>query len=502
MTIVSDDPPYGAQRKMGMDTVVHFELTDSRQPYTPYQHSGGRRGADDALLGREDETIMISCQGGAAARSFAVALAVFAALTLPTMLGPYGVDSSNAGVAGGPEDTVRKWTIAMYWASDNNLDGDTEHFMELWMEHMTNREDVALCVFLDRLELPANISTLTEDGWTEIECLGEVNSSSPDTLASFVTYALTEPDLVSENFMLMVQNHGNGYLGLCSDEGLPDSDLAKAWMSIDDLGRGIRDALDATQRSIDIISLDACTLGTVEIAYELRETASYMVSSQLGVPFDGQNYIALMSGLSENPDITPEDLACKLVDDYEDWYSAPLHTYPTLYPYMQDFASLSVVDLNALGPLIDAFGSFKDAVTPKDNSIGKYLKTAAVHADVSLWINNMGVWFYPDIMVMFATLGESLRGGYPAVATCCDAVVDAADVAIIHSWASWRIQGKATGLSVFVCPSIGVYEAYWDSMGRAYDSIDLDFVSDSEWNVVLETYYFTTKMYGNPPPVA
>ncbi|MGB2581138.1 MAG: clostripain-related cysteine peptidase [Thermoplasmata archaeon] len=423
-------------------------------------------------------------------------------MILPTMLGSCGVDYPNTGSMEAQEDAPRKWTIAMYWASDNNLDEYTEYFIELWMEYLTNREDVALCVFVDRLELPANISTLTEEGWTEIANLGEVNSSSPDTLASFVTYAMTEPDLASENFMLMVQNHGNGYLGLCSDEGLPDSDLAKAWMSIDDLGRGIRDALDATQKSIDIISLDACTLGTVEVAYELRGTASYMVSSELGVPFDGQNYIALMSGLSENPGITPLDLARKLVDDYEDWYSAPLHTYPTLYPYMQDFASLSVIDLNALGPLIDAFGSFKDAVTPKDNSIGKYLKTAAVDADISLWINSMGVWFYPDIMVMFTTLGESLRSSHPAVASCCDAIVDAADVVIIHNWASWRMQGKATGLSVFVCPSVGVYEAYWDSMGRAYDNIDLDFVSDSEWDVVLEAYYYTAKMYGNPPQAA
>ncbi len=445
---------------------------------------------------------MATCRRVVATRSFAVAFAVFAALILPTMLGSCGVDYSNTGSMEAQEDAPRKWTIAMYWASDNNLDEYTEYFIELWMEYLTNREDVALCVFIDRLELPANISTLTEEGWTEIENLGEVNSSSPDTLESFVTYALTEPDLASENFMLMVQNHGNGYLGLCSDEGLPESDLAKAWMSIDDLAQGIRGALDATQKSIDIISLDACTLGTIEVAYELRGTASYMVSSALGVPFDGQNYIDMMRGFTENPDITPLDLACKLVDDYEAWYSAPLHTLPTLYPYMQDFGQLSVVDLNALDPLIDAFCSFKDAVLPKDNSIGKYLKTAAVDADVSLWINNMGVWFYPDIKVMFTTLGESLRTSYPAVASCCDAIVDAADVVIIHNWASWRIQGKATGLSVFVCPSIGVYEAYWDSMERAYDNIGLDFVSASEWNVVLEAYYFTAKMYGNPPPAA
>jgi len=407
----------------------------------------------------------------------------------------------NEDVSSREDDAPRKWTIAMYWASDNNLDEYTDYFVSLWREHLTNTEDVALCVFMDRLELPANISTLTEDGWVEEASLGEVNSSSPDTLASFIEYALTEPSLASENFMLMVQNHGNGYLGLCSDEGLPDSDLLKVWMSIDDLGSGIRAGTDAADKTIDIIALDACTLGTVEIAYELRETASYLVASELGVPFDGMNYADLLSGLSENPSIEPIDLACKLVDDYEAWYSAPLHTLPTLYPYMQDFASLSVIDLYALDQLVDAFASFTDAVTPKDNSLGMYIKTAAVQADVSLWMNNMGTWFYPDIQVMFANLAASTRDAYPDVADACDEILVAADLAIVHDWASWRMRGLVTGLSVFACPSIGIFEVNWDTFARAYDSVGLDFVEDSDWDVVLMEYFYTLKQYGNPPVV-
>ena len=395
-------------------------------------------------------------------------------------------------------DNARKWTIGMYWASDNNLDEYTEYFIQLWMDYLTNRDDVALCVFIDRLTMPANLSTLTETGWVEIESYEEINSSSPATLSSFIQYALTEPSLSSDNFMLMVQDHGNGYLGLCSDECLPGSDLPKVWMSIDNLGEGIRDALDKTEKSIDVISLDACTLGTVEIAYELRGTASYLVASQLGVPFDGQNYIDLLSGLSTDPDIEPLDLVCKLVDDYEVWYSAPLHTLPTLYPYMQDFASLSVIDLNALGPLIDAFNDFREAVIPKDNSLGKYLKTASLQSDVSLWMNNMGTWFYPDIKVMFTILGESTAESYPEVSESCGAIVAAASNVIVHDWASWRMRGLVTGLSVFVCPSIGIYEVNWDSFERAYDNVELDFVDDTGWDIVLQAYFFNLKQYGDP----
>jgi hypothetical protein len=386
----------------------------------------------------------------------------------------------------------------MYWASDNNLDEYTDYFVSMWREHLTNTEDIALCVFMDRLELPANISTLTEDGWVEKVSYDEINSSSPDTLAMFIEYALTEPSLASDNFMLMVQDHGNGYLGLCCDEGLPDTEALEAWMSIDGLGSGIRAALDSSGGEIDIVALDACTLGTVEIAYELRGVAPYLVASELGVPFDGMNYAALLSGLSEDPTIEPLDLACKLVDDYAEWYSAPLGTYPTLYPYMQDFGSLSVIDLVAIEDLAGAFSAFKDAVIPKDNSLGYYLKTAAMQSDPSIWLNNMGVWTYPDIITMFTLLGDSIREDYPEVADACDAIVLVADAAIIHDWASWRMKGIVTGLSVFVCPSIGAFEVNWDLFDRDYDGVGLDFVEDSGWDIVLKAYYYTVKQYGDP----
>lgn len=400
------------------------------------------------------------------------------------------------------EENSRKWTIAMYWASDNNLDEYTEYFIGLWIDYLSNRDDVALCVFIDRLDRPANISTLTENGWVEEMNLGEVNSSSPNMLSFFVNYSLTEPSLSADNFMLMVQNHGNGYLGLCSDEGLPDSDLPKVWMSVDDLGRGIREGLATSGGTIDVISLDACTLGTIEIAYELRGTASYLVSSQMGVPFDGQNYIALLTDLSENPDISPFDLACKLVDDYEEWYSAPLHTYPTLYPYMQDFGSLSVVNLSGLDPLVEAFSEFRDAVLPKDDEIGKPLRDAYIYADSSLWMNTMGAWYYPDIITMFTALGDDLRDSHPDVADCCDGIVSAAEEAILYNWASEIFRGIVTGLGVYVCPSIGAFEAYWDEFERAYDNVGLDFVTESGWDQVLMEYSYTVKMFGCPSSVS
>jgi hypothetical protein len=116
-------------------------------------------------------------------------------------------------------------------------------------------------------------------------------------------------------------------------------------------------------------------------------------------------------------------------------------------------------------------------------------------------MNNMGTWFYPDILTMFGNLSESTREAFPEVADACDLVIEKADAAIIHDWASWRMRGLVTGLSVFVCPSIGIFQVYWDSFARAYDSVGLDFVEDTGWDTVLKEYYYTVKQYGDPPVV-
>jgi len=405
--------------------------------------------------------------------------------------------TNQEDASGSARDAVlRQWTIAMYWASDNDLDSMTETFIQMWRESTTNTDDIALCVFIDRLDAPANTSTYTEDGWVERFALGEVNSSSPSTLQSFLEYVLTEPMLSAENYMLIMQDHGLGHLGLCTDLGLPDSDIEKAWMSIDGFGNAVRGALSSTGEDLDIITLDACTLGVVEVAYELRNAASYLVASELGVPFDGINYRALLSGLSDHPETEPVDLACKMVADYAEWYSAPLGTYPTLYPYMQDFATLSVVDLALISEVGAAFAALSTQLLPKDTSLGKVMKDASIDAWVTVWCNNMGCGFYSDIVTMFTGIAEEIEHSHPGVAAACDNLVLAANNAIVDSWASWRFRGVPTGLSVFVCPSIGMYEVHWDSLDRVYDSIGLDFVDDSSWDEVLRSYFTTVKQYG------
>ncbi len=420
----------------------------------------------------------------------------FMAGGVPAQFASISMDDSLASVPDDQElqerDSERSWTIGMYWAADNNLDSMTETFLDIWLDNIWNRDDVALAIFIDRLELPANISTVTEEGWVEREYLGDVNSSNPQTLSDFIEFFMTAEYLEAEHYMLVVQDHGLGYLGICVDEG----EEGRPWMSIDGLGRALDMATVATSKKLDIIDLDACTLATVEVAYELRNKASYLVASEIAVPFDGLNYIALLDGLSKEPDKLPLDLACKMVDDYEEWYSAPLGTYPTLYPYMQDFATLSVMDLSEMDGVGTAFAALSEELLPKDGTLITPFNTAAQQHFVAMWENNMGCGFNSDIRGMFGELAEVLAESHPVVASLCEDIVSAADDVIVKNWESWRTRDRLSGMAVFVPPSIGIYDVNWDSLYRVYDTLGLDFVTDSGWDEIILKYFCTMRQHG------
>lgn len=421
--------------------------------------------------------------------------------------------------AAGPTDAPKKWTVGLYWATDNDLDPETQwypdamnfpsdFFPDLWENSLTNRAEVGLAVFMDELD-GARTIVMEEDGWVETQTLGNVNSSDPEVLQDFVEYFMTEDSLDAEHYILIIMDHGLGYLGIVRDEGEPVT-----WMmSMDGLRGALLDAAAETGKKLDIVDLDACCMSTVEVAYELIGTADYMIASQMTVAMDGQNYVGLLEGLSEDPDMTPLELARNIVDYYEDWYSAPwpfcnqwwgydsrdLQEYPTIYPYMQDFATLSVIDLSLISVLGDMFAAFSEAVLPKDESLLAPLEKATRDNFMFKWENNMCVGFNADVIGMFGDLAELVRATHPELAVRCDDIVRATDDAIVKNWASWRFWGLPNGLCVFTPMSPGIYYTNWDTtMNRVYDGIGLDFVAHTNWDEVLLEYFITNHPCATP----
>jgi cell division septation protein DedD len=179
--------------------------------------------------------------------------------------------------------------------------------------------------FTDVTEAAA-ASPLWPSGWQGTSGARELDSGSVATLGNFIDWArATSP--ATRYSMLSIVDHGGGW---APDYGDPPGQprggsrtQAGGWrgLSIDQTNGGsslaTRDtslALDARQ-PFDLIFYDACLMGMLEVAYEIRNQADYFVAGQ-NMLFADLPYHIYLNAAGLTPTTTPRQLASNLVAQY------------------------------------------------------------------------------------------------------------------------------------------------------------------------------------------
>jgi len=66
------------------------------------------------------------------------------------------------------------------------------------------------------------------------------------------------------------------------------------------LQQAFREAEEQTRQKVSLIGMDACLMSMVEVAYQLRANANYMVGSQEVEPLSGWPYTAILGSLTSD----------------------------------------------------------------------------------------------------------------------------------------------------------------------------------------------------------
>lgn len=255
----------------------------------------------------------------------------------------------DPGGAAAPAD----WTILVYMAADNDLEPFALQDLAE-MERVALPGSVRLAALVDRSPWyaagPGDFSDTRRgpvgpdgDGsrvGARLVSIGERDTGDPATLTELLDWA--HDTLPAERYGLVVWNHGGGLEGV-------------AW---DDTSRGDRLTLEETRLAIerstlgrvDLLGFDACLMGMVEVASELRGVADVLVASEELEPGEGWVYDQILAGLARDPDVEPEGLASRIVASYAERFAG-----------RRDI-TLSAVDLEGLAPLEAALDGLADAV--------------------------------------------------------------------------------------------------------------------------------------------
>ena len=145
--------------------------------------------------------------------------------------------------------------------------------------------------------------------------LGELNMGDPQTLIDFTDWATI--NYPAKKYLLVIWNHGGGFrsLNLTKDIAWDDTSGGDK-ITMPELEYALSAINTQMGKKIDIVGMDACFMAMTEVAYQIKDYADILVTSEESEPFDGWPYDTILGELAGNPLISSEQLAVDIVDKY------------------------------------------------------------------------------------------------------------------------------------------------------------------------------------------
>ena len=183
----------------------------------------------------------------------------------------------------------------------------------------------------------------TADGLVLLDDAGLQNMTDPQTLTDFIQFSAEQ--YPANRNILVLWDHGGGTLGgYGSDEHYPDGTMSLSQ---------IDQALTGANVVFDWIGFDCCMMGTVENAFVAEKHADYLIASQRSEPGGGWYYTDWLNALYENPSLSTPEIGKRIVDTF---------IREEQNGDFGDELTLSVIDLTAFSPFMDALDAYLASV--------------------------------------------------------------------------------------------------------------------------------------------
>jgi hypothetical protein len=425
-------------------------------------------------------------------------------------------------------DPGQKWLIMLYQDADDKI-LEKDIFIDLnEAERIGSNDQVQIVSQLDRYRggfdgdgdwhgtrryYVTQDDDLASLGSEMVDDLGEVNMASGDTLVDFVTWAArTYP---ADKYVLILSDHGMGWPGGWSDPnpGRDDGGADARAPIAQALGNQmylseIDDALARARAAagidkFELVGMDACLMGHLEVMSALSEHARYAVLSQETEPALGWAYASFLDTLQQNPGIDGGQLGQLIVGSYIDddaritdeqqrldlygrgggfFGAANIPSARDAAAQMGRNVTLAALDLGQTPALLDSVNQYAYALqTAQQKGVAK------ARSYTQSFTSIFGSEVPPSYIDLghFVQLVEQVAGG-GAVSDAGDAVLAAIDQAVLADKNGAEKSG-ATGVSIYFPNS----QLYGSPVAGppSYTAVAERFAQDSLWDDFLAFHY-------------
>jgi hypothetical protein len=391
--------------------------------------------------------------------------------TMPVLGNSYSTEASDN----------KSWTYMLYLDADNDIEGDAIRDFEWLEEAGGSDENISIVVLLDRIpgydnthgnwngsriyNVTADASSTTFESQLMVD-LGEVDMADPTTLTDFIIYCFEH--FPADNYILDLWNHGHAAYGVIDDE------TSMSHFIVNDVQTAVTNALAASSEEIDIISMDACDMNTIEVAWEMRNLCKYFLATEDGTM--GYPYKLIIEGLKSNPEMSASALCELMVDMYSIHYR---YTYNNC---------LSAINQTKLLDLPVVFNSFiTELIAVLD---------AGFFDEIFAFCRDLSLEFYDGNWIDLVNFIENLVFFLDQPALNLEGVelLEILDQIIACNWQHHSYDGNANGLTIFMPYGSFEYVFYDEYRNRLGFCTGMDWQIDTLWDEFLQ-YYRTNHLY-------
>ncbi len=321
-----------------------------------------------------------------------------------------------------PEPTV--FHVIAVVGFDNDLSSLAEEVVVRFQDGSRQNPKVHVTLLVDQagdgdtrvVEIGGGIiHTLPRIPW--LESADELDTASADTLKDFLNWAQTE--WPAQRRMVMILGHGAGLtpeieVNEKSRLPLPQGRSNTSWdvtsgtyLSTPELGRALKGATRQGAAPFDLVFLDQCFGGNLDVLYEIRTTAKVFLASPnyAWSAFVYDRYLAGMATEASNTEI-----AQRMMEEYE---TALSDRHPNAIFWVE------AAQIEALSGAVDVLGDALQAsltAEPQTEAAileaalqGQFVDTTLCQGDLQLCP--------PDEMVGLGSFAGNLQQAFPATST-------------------------------------------------------------------------------------
>ncbi len=247
-----------------------------------------------------------------------------------------------------PEFEVKGKTVLVYMVGNNNLSSDAANNLDGIMNGYVPEDDNLLVYYHTEKQSPVLLQIHKgEDGRTLQDTVYRFpvrNSSTAESLKSAMQ--VTGTMFPAQEYGLFLWSHGTGWL----PQGHYNS---KSFGSEEGLEIEIQDLVNAFPYKLSFVVFDACLMGGIEVAYQMKDSVDYVISSPAEVLANGFPYKDIMKHIYK----TPTDIEA-VAREYFDFYNGQ--------PGQMRSATISLVKTKELEKVAQAaktvFDNYRDSI--------------------------------------------------------------------------------------------------------------------------------------------